>query len=969
MDTKPLFCLALLALGLLLAIGCANNDVLPAGDTDDDTSVTENDETTDPEPDLSEEESADVAEEDSADLTQDDDAEPMEEEPAVCSDDDAENDDDPDAAHLLNDGDLMEHRVARFEDDDYFVFTGCAQGTARITLRYDISQGNADLDLLDDQRLLIERAQTVSSNESIRYNVAAGQTYYLRVFAPEAQGCVPYTMELRLTGCAAPDGDETEADPEPPETDPAADQDPDDDLTDNQDPDPELADEREPDPEPDPEPAEEREPDPDQDPEQDPEPEEEADLCPEGACHNHGACNQSTGACTCDIGFDGDDCERCDDGFGSYPYCVARVTVPGQVLITEIMHHPDNGLDDAFAQWVEIANLTVFDLSLEGCALADDLDGRDLEPVLLEGGGYALLAASLDTGRNGGLAADDLLGVRLSHDGDLLVLSCQGIEMDRVDFRPGHYFSGEKAHSLSLSPERHDAQSNDLGFHWCPAPETNPYWTHPDDPARQNYGTPRTANIQCPDQDFQVDWCRLQHPATADLPTGAYFQVYGRVYDEGITDVSPATDPSPRLLAQAGYGPQGSQPHAADSQWVWTEAQPNDGYTDTGAGEPGNDEYRALLSAPAAGAYNLAFRFSLNGGFSWLYCDLAKGYGHDGSEDGYQAGDAGRLSAFDAPVPGPGQALITEVMYRPQGRLAGTAAQWVELYNPGDDTLVLTGCALSTSHGEAAALDGLYLSARSFLVLAGSIDPALNGEVDAARALAFSLDDQGDDVSLMCEDLVDAVSYLASSPWPDDDAHSISLDPSGHDPRANDQPWYWCSAATRYYDAQGPDDRDHYGTPGTANPACGGLDVTIDWCRLQAPTMVSVSPDQVTTYYGRVYEAGLTDRSSGVDQSSQLVAAAGFGPMGTLPLGNSAWRWFDATPNVGWVDTEGGEPGNDEYQAAVTAPASAGSYHTAFRVSFDGGVTWTYCDTNFGLNHDGSEDGYQAGAAGSMTVH
>lgn len=66
------------------------------------------------------------------------------------------------------------------------------------------------------------------------------------------------------------------------------------------------------------------------------------------------------------------------------------------------------------------------------------------------------------------------------------------------------------------------------------------------------------------------------------------------------------------------------------------------GWNGADVGEPDNDEYRAQV-APAAGTYDTAYRFSGDGGVTWIYCDLDAGEGSDGSEDGYQADNAGSL--------------------------------------------------------------------------------------------------------------------------------------------------------------------------------------------------------------------------------------------------------------------------------------------------------------------------------------
>ena len=51
-----------------------------------------------------------------------------------------------------------------------------------------------------------------------------------------------------------------------------------------------------------------------------------------------------------------------------------------------------------------------------------------------------------------------------------------------------------------------------------------------------------------------------------------------------------------------------------------------------------NDEYMATLTAPRTpGRYEYAWRFSADGGRSWLYADLGGGCGGSGPPDGFSA--------------------------------------------------------------------------------------------------------------------------------------------------------------------------------------------------------------------------------------------------------------------------------------------------------------------------------------------
>ncbi len=135
---------------------------------------------------------------------------------------------------------------------------------------------------------------------------------------------------------------------------------------------------------------------------------------------------------------------------------------------------------------------------------------------------------------------------------------------------------------------------------------------------------------------WDVEWCRLQAPASVTETVGTPFTVYGRLYAAGLTDQTVMTDPDAMLVAEAGWGADGSDP--AMAAWTWVDASANLGFDGNDWGEPNNDEYMADVVIDEVGSFDYAFRFSGDGGTTWVYCDLddlvTGGYTPD------QAGDA-----------------------------------------------------------------------------------------------------------------------------------------------------------------------------------------------------------------------------------------------------------------------------------------------------------------------------------------
>jgi len=160
-------------------------------------------------------------------------------------------------------------------------------------------------------------------------------------------------------------------------------------------------------------------------------------------------------------------------------------------------------------------------------------------------------------------------------------------------------------------------------------------------------GVDRVPRTSCNDF-YLMNWCRLQWPLGILVPPGTSTTVYGRFYIPGVTDQSTGNDPSPgRIRVQAGYGPSGSDPSAGG--WTWFEGAPTPGWDGAVWGEPNNDEYMADLIAPLSpGDYDYCCRFSGDVGHTWLYGDRDTGVpGEDGSQNGYQPANAGKMTVSD----------------------------------------------------------------------------------------------------------------------------------------------------------------------------------------------------------------------------------------------------------------------------------------------------------------------------------
>lgn len=126
---------------------------------------------------------------------------------------------------------------------------------------------------------------------------------------------------------------------------------------------------------------------------------------------------------------------------------------------------------------------------------------------------------------------------------------------------------------------------------------------------------------------YAIDWANLQwppsitHTISAITPT---VNIYGQIYIDGVTNQPGAT---PSIIAQVGYGPDGTTPGAG---WIWFPTTFN---ADSG----NNDEFQGTLLPDAVDTYDYAYRYSTTDGREWLNADL------DGVGNGYDPAQAGHL--------------------------------------------------------------------------------------------------------------------------------------------------------------------------------------------------------------------------------------------------------------------------------------------------------------------------------------
>ena len=128
----------------------------------------------------------------------------------------------------------------------------------------------------------------------------------------------------------------------------------------------------------------------------------------------------------------------------------------------------------------------------------------------------------------------------------------------------------------------------------------------------------------------------------------------------------------------------------------------------------------------------------------------------------------------------------------------------------------------------------------------------------------------------------------------------------------------------------------------TRSITCGVVTTDFpDYVNLQFPYDATINQNGSATIYAQIYEAGLTDSTSG--QAPGITAWIGISPEGANTNPNTWTNWVIATFNV---ETEGNN--NDEYQAEIGPGLTPGTYYYASRFKLNNG-DFAYGGTNFGF--------------------
>ena len=163
---------------------------------------------------------------------------------------------------------------------------------------------------------------------------------------------------------------------------------------------------------------------------------------------------------------------------------------PGDLVITEFLQNPA-AVSDGNGEWLEVRNTSGRVLDLDGLVLSDD--GTDsyqvTAPLFVLPGAHVVFGAKANPTINGGVAVQHAWsGFTLANGADEIVLTMQGVEIDRVAYDGGPLFPDADGAASQLDPASIDPVANDDGANWCEA--VVPF-------GLGDRGTPGTLNPPC----------------------------------------------------------------------------------------------------------------------------------------------------------------------------------------------------------------------------------------------------------------------------------------------------------------------------------------------------------------------------------------------------------------------------------------------------------------------------------------
>ena len=499
----------------------------------------------------------------------------------------------------------------------------------------------------------------------------------------------------------------------------------------------------------------------------------------------------------------------------------------GSLVISEILPNP-SAVSDDFGEWFELYNPTDEAINLNGFTISDD--GADThtieENVIVPAGGYIVLGRSADMDINGGVAVDyEYANFILANSSDEIVISCEGVEIDRVDYNSDNgFFNPVSGESTTLNPNNLNASDNNIGGFWCRASSLF---------NGTDLGTPGMANDACSNDQVQLAISATEaDQLEGNTSNTVFFFTVERTGAIGIP-------------LEIDYSIMGTGAAPADAADFESELTGNLFFL--------ANETSKLVSVTILGDLvaepDETFTISLINPAANIELVSPSAEGIIRNDDI----DSGCIEAGDL--------IITEIMQNPVA-VVDPNGEWFELYNNTDQEIDLNGLILEDEGTDSHTItESVILPAGAYIVLGNNSDMTTNGGIPVAYEYdgsTFVLDDMNpDQIIIRCEGIeIDRVAYDIGVTFPDPFGASMNLNPDSQDATANDFGVNWCLSTTEFAVAT-------LATPAAPNDPCVSSPINLS---IEATDAVKAEGDEgLTAFTFTVNRLGNTLIATSVD--------------------------------------------------------------------------------------------------------
>lgn len=400
-----------------------------------------------------------------------------------------------------------------------------------------------------------------------------------------------------------------------------------------------------------------------------------------------------------------------------------------------------------------------------------------------------------------------------------------------------------------------------------------------------------------------IAFCQTEVAATSAKPGMNTPELTARVFAQGVTDMTGAGQ---GLSSQLVWGPSNQPPSMWSNVIAATYKEDVDGLV---PGDKANDRFRAVIQPANEGDFAYAFRFTLDGGQTYAWCDT------DGNTPaGFKMDKLGSLSVRANNLP--------------------------------------DACTLQFPNLQTHALKGMPVGVFGRVFEAGVTDVS-DGDMAIRAEVVVGPIDADPITEPMRFTSYPATFKGAFTEKPDEDEYEVSFTPM-------------TAGLYQFFYRFSVDGGQNYtrcdldGATGAADfepKSVGVLSVVdaaadvIDYCHVFQSGVVDSVANMMDApiFTMEAYEPGITPSSGGAN-AAQLEVEFGYGPAGLNPGFPTVYTWTSA-PYARVVGN------NYEYEVVpyMTAPA-LGDYSVVARIRRAATQEWTYCDnfnqsTDFLLRH------------------